>query len=343
MATVQSVIDSARYDLTDFETGLDFDDVELLNYLNRMVGLLDTTLSSLQSDLVEAEDLSISLVSGQAYVDISGLNSGNWSRIRKVWIGSSQLDQVALNYMRYTRMYRSGNAVPNIWALSNDYILFPQGATAPTELMPNAVDRTFSAASAWADVDLASGSGSYDESGDLSLLAGAAGAADYCTLAVASAPTTVGNKYRMLYDVSGIVESWTVKDFTGAQTIGTISANATQGYLDWTAEYTGGYRLVAAANDAAGSFDNFKLYLRSDNNISIYYDKKNAALALTDSMPYSDRFNEHIRETVVQCAKGKKNDSITKSDSLFNSLFEQRVIQEEIARGFIPKPYTLEF
>ena len=340
MATVQSIIDSARYDLTDFETGLDFDDVELLNYLNRMVGLLDSTLSSLRSDLVEAEELGIDTVSGQAYVDISGLNSGDWSRVRKVWIGTSQLDQVTLNYMRYTRMYRSGNALPTIWALSNDYILLPQGATAPTELMPNAVDRTFTGGStAWADVDLAGGGGSFDETTDLSLLAGGAGSGDYCTLPVASAPTTVGNEYRMLYDLSSLTESWTIQDFTGAQTIGTISATATQGYLDWTAEYTGGYRIVAAANDAAGNFDNFKLYLRTDNNMTIYYDKKTATLATTDSMPYQDRFNEFIRESVVGCAKGKKNNDATKSDNLFNALFRQRVMQEEISRGFVPKPY----
>jgi hypothetical protein len=207
MATVQSIVDSARYDLTDFETGLDFDDVELLNYLNRMVGLLDSILSSLHSDLVEAEELGIDTVSGQAYVDISGLNSGLWSRIGKVWISSTRLDQVSLDYMRYTRMYRSGNARPTIWALSNDQILFPQGDS------------------------------------------------------------------------------------------------------------------------------------ETRTNLSIYYDKKTADLALTDSMPYRDRYNEHIRETLVQCAKGKKNDNASRSDSLFNNLFEARVMQEEIARGFIPKPY----
>ena len=74
-------------------------------------------------------------------------------------------------------------------------------------------------------------------------------------------------------------------------------------------------------------------------DLVIYYDKKTAELALTDDMPYRDRYNEHIRESLVQCAKGKKNDNIPKSDSLFNSLFIRRVMQEEIARGFIPKPY----
>jgi stalled ribosome alternative rescue factor ArfA len=205
--TVQDIIDSARYDLNDFETGLDFDNVELLNYMNRMVGLLDSTLSSLRSDLVEAEELGIDTVSGQAYVDISGLNSGLWSRVLRVWIGSSLLDQVSLSYMRYTRMYRSGSGQPTIWALSGDQILFPQ-------------------------------------------------------------------------------------------------------------------------DDSATRTD-----------LTIYYDKKTAVLTLTSSMPYRDRFNEFLREALVQCAKGKKNDNATKSDKMFLSLFRQRVMHEEIARGFIPKPY----
>ncbi len=128
-----------------------------------------------------------------------------------------------------------------------------------TELMPNQVDRDFSGASAWADVDLVAGSGAYDETTDLTITAGAAGAGDYCTLTVASAPTTIGKRYRMTYDLANIVGSWILKDFTGVQTIGTISANATQGYLEWTATTTGGFRLIAVSNLASGDFDNFTL------------------------------------------------------------------------------------
>jgi len=132
MATAQNVIDSARYDLTDYVdgigVGIQFDDAELLVYLNRMIGLLDTELTALQSDLVEAEELSIDCVASQAYVDISGLNSGLWHRIRSVWLGQDKLDQVTLNYMRYTRMFRTADAKPQIWALYNDQILFPIGA-----------------------------------------------------------------------------------------------------------------------------------------------------------------------------------------------------------------------
>jgi hypothetical protein len=217
MATAQSVINSARYDLVDFVdgvgVGIDFDDVELLNYLNRMIGVLDATLSSLSSDLVEGEEASIDTVLGQNYVDISAMNSGLWNRVRRVYLGNDSLTQVSLPYMRYTRLYRSGNARPRMWALSsNNRLLFPQGA------------------------------------------------------------------------------------------------------------------------DAAHT------------DLLIYYDSKTADLSLTDSMPYSDIFNEFLREMLVLNAKAKKQGLMKRTDTAFNEMFKRRAMQEEISRGFIPKhPYNYNF
>ena len=124
-----------------------------------------------------------------------------------------------------------------------------------TELMPNAIDRNFTGgATAWADVDLGGG---FNETTDLTITATAAN--QYCTCPVDSAPTTVGKRYRMTYDLANIVSTWTLKSFDGTQTIGTISANASQGYLDWTATTTGGYRIVATSTTSSGDFDNFTL------------------------------------------------------------------------------------
>ncbi|KKL33258.1 hypothetical protein LCGC14_2368400, partial [marine sediment metagenome] len=144
---------------------------------------------------------------------------------------------------------------------NNDMFAITSITTTGSELMPNIEDRDFSSASAWADVDLDTGGGSYDETGDLSLLAGAAGAGDYCTLAVASAPMTAGTAYRIQCDVSGLVGSWEIQDFTGAQVLGTITADGDDQTFDFTMDggLTGGYRLVAVSNDAAGDFDNFSL------------------------------------------------------------------------------------
>ena len=105
----------------------------------------------------------------------------------------------------------------------------------------------------WTNVDL----NAYNETGDITITASAI--SQYCTLPVANAPTTIGKRYRLYYDLSNIVSTWKVRDFGGTQTIGTISADATQGTLEFTAATAGGLRLVAVAADSSGDFDNFKL------------------------------------------------------------------------------------
>jgi len=127
------------------------------------------------------------------------------------------------------------------------------GGTA-TELMPTAIDRTFTGGgTAWANVDI----NAFDETTDLTITATASG--QYCTLPVASAPTTAGVRYRVTYDLANLVSTWVLQSFDGTQTIGTISATATQGYLEWVATTTGGFRIVAGGNTSSGDFDNFTL------------------------------------------------------------------------------------
>jgi len=114
-------------------------------------------------------------------------------------------------------------------------------------------DSTLAAASNWTNVDI----GSYDESGDLTLTASAGD--QYCTLPVANATTTIGKNYKLSFSVANIVETWTVKDFTGATTLGTVSANGAK-EITFTAATTGGFRIVANAATSSGDFDKFTLY-----------------------------------------------------------------------------------
>ena len=121
MATVQSMLDSARYDLKDYETGLMWDDTEILNYLNRMVGIMDSQLAVLNSDLVEAEERTIDCVANQNYVDLSSLNSGNWDSLRQVWIGQDEIYKISMGLMRYKRMFRNDNSPT--WVTSTAYLI----------------------------------------------------------------------------------------------------------------------------------------------------------------------------------------------------------------------------
>jgi hypothetical protein len=211
MATVQSVINSCRYDIQDYETGLMFDDAELLNYLNRMIGVLDSELAMLNSDLVEGEEADIDTVQDQNYVDISSMNSGDWDSIRQVWIGSDIVEKIPLDNMRYKRMYRTGTGKPYYWCLYNRQLLFEH------------------------DCD--------------------------------------------------------------------------QAYTDLT----------------------------------IYYNKKTAELALDDSMPFNDIFNESIREMLTLYAAARKEGAVGGVNAAMQGLFKKRAMEEVIRRGFVPKPYYIDF
>ena len=105
----------------------------------------------------------------------------------------------------------------------------------------------------WTNVNL----DTYNEVGDISITASAIG--QYCTLPIANAPTTIGKRYRLYYDLANIVSTWKVRDFGGTQTLGTISANATQATIEFTAATAGGLRLAAGGAASSGDFDNFKL------------------------------------------------------------------------------------
>jgi hypothetical protein len=115
-------------------------------------------------------------------------------------------------------------------------------------------DSTFAGASNWANVDIAA----FDSTGDLTITANAAG--QYCTLPVANATTVAGKKYRLKLDVANLVSTWTIKDFTGTQTIGTISADGTGQSIEFTASTTGGIRIVSVANNSSADIDNVYLY-----------------------------------------------------------------------------------
>jgi len=167
---------------------------------------------------------------------------------------------------------------------------FAGAAAIGAELIAAQVDRDFSGASAWANVDL----NAYDETTDLTITANAAG--QYCTLPEANAPMTVGKVYRITFALANIVGSWTVGDFDG-NVIGTAAANGTY-YFYWICTATGGgLRLTAVTATSSGDFDNFsvkehgtvRLSEANTTTLAIPADVA-AALASTGTIVIKDRF-----------------------------------------------------
>jgi len=212
MATVESILDSARYDLGDYEEGIMWDNRELLDFFNRMVTVMQSQLAALSSELVEGEETDIDCVADQKYVDLSSMNSGLWSNITTVWIGQDLIEQTSLAKMRYKRIFRTGQtAQPYYWALKDQQLLFEQDC--------------------------------------------------------ASAYTT----------------------------------------------------------------------------LTIYYNKKQADLALTDSMPYQDRFNDSFVEMLNLYTASKKQGDVTSVNQLMRQVFKKRAMEEVVRRDFVQRPYYIDF
>ena len=130
------------------------------------------------------------------------------------------------------------------------------------EFFTTEIDRTFTGgATHWADVDLG---GSFDETGDLSLVSSAIG--QYCKISFTDIGTALvaGGRYRLQYDYAQTVAGYEFKLVGGAtQVLGdavvgtaqTIDFVADEAYT--AAEYLGIFSKTGAA--AAGDFDNFSL------------------------------------------------------------------------------------
>ena len=141
--------------------------------------------------------------------------------------------------------YTSGGAIKTIHSNTSGEL---SGDTSVSELMPNQADRDLSAASAWTNVDFAH----YAETDYIHIWGYTTG--QYCTLPVASAPTTIGHTYTLSFDCD--IESHTfdfvIKSYDGTQTIATMATgsgntvgNRIYYSFEFTASTTGGLRIVA--------------------------------------------------------------------------------------------------
>lgn len=95
MATLQNIIDSARYDLNDVG-GMEFDDVQLVNYLNRMFVVMDNILVTHNSDLLRTS-ASISLAAGGNTATL-GTRS---DVVTNLWYKGREIEKRSLDFVLY--------------------------------------------------------------------------------------------------------------------------------------------------------------------------------------------------------------------------------------------------
>ena len=137
MATVAQFVDDARFDLRDYQTGLEFDDDELLTYINRMAKVLDSTLTALNSSFVHKQS-TVSLGAAVNYLDVkTNLNSGKWDSIREIWIGQDMLEKTSVDSLYYKRKFLTGTGKPYYWAVAGDNVQFEMTTDAVYSLTIN--------------------------------------------------------------------------------------------------------------------------------------------------------------------------------------------------------------
>jgi hypothetical protein len=127
MATLSNFYNSVRYDLNDYGTGLEYDDVELLEYTNRIITALDSSLGSLNHDALWGTESDIDTVASQDYIDITDMNNGYWQDVTELWLGQVRIYQEPLPLLHYHNKFKTNDEFPTWWALEDNHIVFESG------------------------------------------------------------------------------------------------------------------------------------------------------------------------------------------------------------------------
>jgi len=120
MATVQSVIDNAKYKLRSVNS-TPYTDDELLSYLNNDgIFNLDLILAANKSDLSLTKDTSLTLSSGNSSVALPS----TFLDIESLWIDTTELDKKDLSYIYEELQVSSTSNQPWAYALANANLMF---------------------------------------------------------------------------------------------------------------------------------------------------------------------------------------------------------------------------
>jgi hypothetical protein len=303
MATLSSFLEAARYDLIDYETGLEYEDRELINYLNRMISLIDSTLLVNRSDLLHGEETNIDTVASQNYVDLTDMNNTYWDSVREVWIGTNRLEPISVPFMYYKRKWYSADAEPQFFAVEGNHLLFETTADAAhTDLVIYYNKKTRPRLESWTDTFTATT------------------ATDIITPATAGATFTNGDGRFQFTNSGGALP-------TGLST-------STDYWLIYDASNgNASYQVASSKSNAVAG---------TEITISTTGSGTHTA-TLTEYTPYYGRYDNFLREMLVMHGRGKKEGGASKSDAAFQSVFRKRMFEEEVRRGFQEPNYYLGF
>ncbi|MHA2067441.1 MAG: hypothetical protein ACXABY_24000, partial [Candidatus Thorarchaeota archaeon] len=302
--TVANLLENIRYDLQDYEEGLNYDDRLLYIYINRMIGLMDSSLSSMRSDLVHGTETEIDTVSSQNYVDLTNMNNGQWDSIRDVWIGEDRKCKVSIDLMYYKRKWYSSDAEPQYWTLEGRRLIWETTADAAhTDLVIHydkkhrkrleTFSETFTADAANNDVQVASGVHTF-VTGD--------GPFRLTTTNTLPSGLSTGTDYWAVFQPDN------APDFN----LATSKANALDNSVVNISDTGTGTHTIAWGSNG-------------------------------DYMPWDGIFDELIREMIVMHAKAKMEGNVGQPEAIYGDIFRKRAFEERIRRSFIPKRYRLDF
>jgi hypothetical protein len=305
MGTLSTFLKNARYDLIDYGTGLEFDDAELIVYLNRMIGVMDSTLASLRSEFVHATETELDFTASIDYLDITNLNNGYWDSIRSIWFDSDiELEKIPLDVMYYKRKWYSGDADPYYWCIEGQHVLFETTVNADTDVIIHYNKKHRPLLESYSQTVTANAS------------------TDRLTPASAHSfitgdgPFQISNSGGALpTGLSASTNYWIIYEAdigSASFQVATSKTNAIKG--------------TAVDITATGSGTHTWAFTNS-----------------TDMMPYNGKFDEMLREMLVMHAKAKKEGQIGSPEQIYQEVFRKRMMEETIRRGFVPNTYSIDF
>lgn len=304
MGTVASLIESARYDLADYEEGLAFDDRLLYLYLNRMIKIMDSQLAALRDEAIFGYENAIDTVASQDYIDLTYMNNGYWDSIREVWIGEDRKQPIPLDLMYYKRKFRTDDAEPQFWCTEGRRVIWETGAdSAHTDLIIQYNKKHRPRLESWSDTFTSNAT------------------TDAITLATGRATFVTGDG------------PFQVSNSGGALPTG-LSASTDYWLIFDDPSDIDAYQLASSKDNALAG---------TEIDITATGSGTHTITLQSDVMPYDGIYDEIIREMLVMHGRAKQSGNVGNAEQIYGQVFRKRAFEERLRRNWTPKYYRLDF